>query len=62
MKCFKCYDFGYYISECVNKKVMILFERGELIFEDEKDEVIEEEVVDYLVCGEFSYIFFGRFW
>ena len=52
VKCFKCHDFGYYTSECVNKKVMILLERGELISEDEKDKLIEEEAVDYPVRGE----------
>ena len=52
VKCFKCHGFGYYANECFNKKVMILLESDELISEDEKDEVTEEEAVDYPVRGE----------
>ena len=52
VKCFKCHGIGHYANECTNKKVMILLDYGEIVSEEEKVEVSEEEQIDYPVRGQ----------
>ena len=43
---------GHYASDCTNKKVMIILDSGEVISEEEKADVSDEEAIDYPVRGE----------
>ena len=38
IKCFKCQGMGQIASECVNKRVMVLRDNGEIVTEDETEE------------------------
>ncbi|KAH9717069.1 hypothetical protein KPL71_021686 [Citrus sinensis] len=38
IKCFKCQGKGHIASECVNKRVMVLQDSGEIVTEDETEE------------------------
>ena len=38
IKCFKCQGRGHIASECVNKRVMVLWDNGEIVTEDEIEE------------------------
>ncbi|CAA7040160.1 unnamed protein product [Microthlaspi erraticum] len=50
LKCFRCQGFGHYASDCLNKKVMIIRDNGEIESEEdpepEKPEK-EEEPEEY---------------
>ncbi|OMO49566.1 reverse transcriptase [Corchorus capsularis] len=35
VKCFKCQGFGHFARDCVNKKVMLTNDNGEIVIEDE---------------------------
>ena len=57
IKCFKCQGRGHVMSQCPNKRVMILWDNSEIEFDDEDDiesmpplkDVDDEE---YIVQGE----------
>ena len=38
IKCFKCQGRGHIASECVNKRVIVLQDNGEIVTEDETEE------------------------
>ncbi|CAA7017843.1 unnamed protein product [Microthlaspi erraticum] len=37
LKCFRCQGFGHYASDCLNKKVMIIRDNGEIESEEDPE-------------------------
>ncbi|CAA7035542.1 unnamed protein product [Microthlaspi erraticum] len=47
LKCFRCQGFGHYASDCLNKKVMIIRDNGEIESEEDPEPEKEEEPEEY---------------
>ena len=61
IKCFKCQGRGHIASECVNKRVMILRDNGEIVTKDEMKEnempLLEDvENKEYIALGELTLV------
>ena len=59
IKCFKCQGRGHIASECVNQRVMILRDNGEIVTEDETEEneippLEDVEDEEYITPGELT--------
>ncbi|KAH9658281.1 Endonuclease [Citrus sinensis] len=60
IKCFKCQGRGHIASECVNKRVIVLWDNGEIVTEDETEEneippLEDVEDEEYITPGELTY-------
>ena len=61
IKCFKCQGMGYIASECVNKRVMVLWDNGKIVTEDETEEneippLEDVEDEEYIAPGELTLV------
>ena len=61
IKCFKCQDKDHIASECVNKRVMVLWDNGEIVTEDETKEnemppLEDVEDEEYIAHGELTLV------
>jgi len=61
IKCFKCQGRGHIASECVNKRVIVLWDNGEIVTKDETEEQempplkdVEDE--EYIAPGELTLV------
>ena len=44
IKCFKCFGSGHIASQCINKRVMLMIDCGEVITDDESDGEVEDNM------------------
>ena len=61
IKCFKCQGRGHIASECVNQRVMVLRDNGEIVTEDEMEEneippLEDVEDEEYIALGELALV------
>ncbi|KAH9769526.1 hypothetical protein KPL71_012036 [Citrus sinensis] len=61
IKCFKCQGRGHIISECVNKRVMVLWDNSKILTEDETEEnkmppLEDVEDEEYIALGELTLV------
>ena len=61
IKCFKCQGSGHIASECMNKRVIVLWDNGEIVTEDETEEndmlpLEDIENEEYTALGELTLV------
>ena len=61
IKCFKCQGRGHIASECVNKRVIVLWDNGEIVTEDKTEEneippLEDVEDEEYIAPGDLTLV------